>query len=271
MHTREVRAGLLLLVCIAAAGCGSQTAVHRATPLRVRPAVTRRRRPAVRYVRGAHHDAVPILEYHVIGVAPARALYEELYVPPDEFAQQLAYLAQHHWHPVTMDAVLRYWLHGVALPPKPVVLTFDDGYPGDWRYALPDLERYHWPGNLNLQVRNLVPKYVRELIAAGWEVDAHTFTHPDLRTVGAARLRYEVAGSRAWIRRVYRVPAHTFCYPLGDYDKAVVAAARRAGFTAAETQNFGWAQPSQGLLTLDRMRVYPHGGLVALAAELREG
>ena len=50
------------------------------------------------------------------------------------------------------------------------------------------LRAQHWPGNLNLQIGNLTPHHVRELIRAGWEIDAHTFTHPDLTTVGPTRL-----------------------------------------------------------------------------------
>ena len=37
---------------------------------------------------------------------------------------------------------------------------------------------------------------VRAMLRDGWEIDAHTLTHPDLTTVDAARLRHEVAGSR---------------------------------------------------------------------------
>ena len=80
------------------------------------------------------------------------------------------------------------------------------------------------PGVVNLKVGNTrvwsgrPPPVVRALIAAGWEIDAHTITHPDLTTVDAARLRHEVAGSRTWIRRKFRVPVDFFCYPFGGYD-----------------------------------------------------
>ncbi len=65
------------------------------------------------------------------------------------------------------------------------------------------LERLHWPGVLNLKVRNLLSRYtllswrVRALIAAGWEIDAHTITHPDLTHVSDAQLWNEVHGSKS--------------------------------------------------------------------------
>ena len=82
------------------------------------------------------------------------------------------------------------------------MLTFDDGYLSDVQDALPVLKARHWPGVLNLEVANLKPVWgirppgVRKLLAAGWELDAHTLTHPDLTKVDAARLREEVTGSR---------------------------------------------------------------------------
>jgi len=213
--------------------------------------------------------SIPILEYHVVGFRPAGAPNEGLYVTPGELRAQAAWLEAHGWHSVTLGQVARFWLDGKPLPPKPVVLSFDDGYPGDWQFALPTLNAHGLSGVLNLQIGNLVPKRVRRLIAAGWEVDSHTFTHPDLRSVNAAQLDREVVQSRLWLQRVFHVPVPAFCYPAGRYDARVVAAVRRAGYLLGETEQEGWASPSQGLLTLSRIRVTPTTGVSGLAAWLR--
>jgi peptidoglycan/xylan/chitin deacetylase (PgdA/CDA1 family) len=264
-----LRSAALLAVVLAAvvAGCGGHSVRHRAIPTRT--ITTRRHRRRIRYVHGPHKAAVPVLVYHVIGTAPLGSTLEGLYVPPSELRAQVGWLARTGWHAVTLDRVLAYWRHGVALPPKPVVLTFDDGYRGDWQYALPILRAHRFPGVLNLQIGNLVPLRVRELMRAGWEIASHTFTHPDLTTVGSAQLRREVRESRYWLRRVFHVPARVFCYPYGRYDAAVVAAVAHAGYQAAETENEGWASPGEGLLTLDRIRIGPTTGVAGLAAFLR--
>jgi len=242
---------LLVVLVMAAAWSGSGSGGNAATP--------------------ARDAAVPILLYHAIGAAPSGAPYPALYVTPSELRAQVAWLAGSGWHPVTMDALLRHWRDGSALPRKPVVLSFDDGYPGDWQVALPALHAKDWPGVLNLHIGNLVPAHVRTLIRAGWEIDAHTFTHPDLTTVDPARLRHEVAGSRTWIQRVFGMPVNVFCYPAGRYDARVVAAVRQAGYVAAVTENPGWASPAQGLFTLDRVRVNGGESLAAFAASLHSG
>ena len=218
----------------------------------------------------AQPHGVPILMFHVIGDGRGERL-PDLYVSPASFRAQVEWLAAHGYQAVTLDAVYRHWSAGAPLPQKPIVLSFDDGYPGDVDVAMPVLRAHGWSGVLNLQIDNLVPARVRLLIAAGWEVDSHTFTHPDLTQVGAAQLTREISTSRTWIRRVLHVPANFFCYPSGRYDAAAVAAVRRAGYLGATTTNEGFASPDDGLFTLRRLRVNGSDGVAGLARKLGTG
>jgi peptidoglycan/xylan/chitin deacetylase (PgdA/CDA1 family) len=222
---------------------------------------------------GNRLQPVPILMYHVLSAPPASVPYPELYVRPADFAGEVAWLAAHGYHAVTLQRVFDSWRGASTLPAKPIVLSFDDGYLSDVKTALPVLKARRWPGVLNLEVANLKPVWgirppgVRKLIAAGWEIDAHTLTHPDLTRVDAARLRDEVAGSRAAIRGRFHVPVNFFCYPAGRYDDAVVAAVQQAGFLGATTTNYGLAKPGE-LYTLARIRVDGSDGVKGLAAKL---
>ncbi len=79
------------------------------------------------------------------------------------------------------------------------MITFDDGYLSQYTHAKPILRALGWPGVLYLEGKNLGPggltrHQVRTMIAAGWEVGAHTLTHPDLTTVDDATL--EAGGRR---------------------------------------------------------------------------
>src|SRR5262249_31314578 len=149
------------------------------------------------------------LMYHVIAKPRPGTPYPELFVPPHQFRAQLTRLARAGYRGVTLAQVWAAWHGGPGLPRHPVVVSFDDGYADQYTVAAPFLRRLGWPGVLNLEVHNLhvagglTAREVRTLIAAGWEVDAHTLTHPDLTTVDAARLKREVAGSRAVLRREF--------------------------------------------------------------------
>jgi len=205
--------------------------------------------------------------YHALAVPPVGAPYPELYVRPADFSAQIQWLAAHRYQAVTLNRVLAYWRGRTTLPSRPIVLTFDDGYRSDYSVAMPVLRAHGWEGVLNLQVGNLVPRHVRELIRSGWEVDAHTFTHPDLTTIGAAQLRHEVGDTRRVIRRLYGVPVNTFCYPAGRYDAAVIAAVRAAGYEAATTTQPGLARPASPY-ELARVRIDGSDGVRGFVRKL---
>jgi peptidoglycan/xylan/chitin deacetylase (PgdA/CDA1 family) len=220
-----------------------------------------------------HNRPVPILMYHVIGSPPPGAPFPDLYVGREDFALQLAWLHAHGYHAVSLRRVYAYWKRGDALPPRPIVLTFDDGYPQDFTRVRPLLAQRHWPGVLNLAVRNLLDgkltvRQIRLMIRQGWEVDAHTINHIDLTTLGPTALHHEVAGSRAWIRRHFHVPVDFFCYPSGRYDARVLSAVRGAGFLGATIEGAGRASPRDGFFTLPRIRVSHSDGVSGLAAKL---
>jgi peptidoglycan/xylan/chitin deacetylase (PgdA/CDA1 family) len=222
---------------------------------------------------GTRLQPVPILMYHVLSPPLPNAPFPELYVSPRDFAGQVAWLASHGYHAVTLQQVFDSWRGARTLPAKPVVLSFDDGYLSDVRTALPVLKARDWPGVLNLEYRNLQPVWgirppgIRKLLAAGWELDAHTLTHPDLTTVDAARLKEEVAGSREAIRKRFHVPVNFFCYPAGRYNDAVIAAVQAAGYLGATSTRYGLARPGE-LYTLARVRVSGSDGVRGFAAKI---
>ena len=218
--------------------------------------------PAVASLPGAHrapHEPVPILMYHVIGTRGPSTANPGLWVAPADFAAHVRALKQARYHAVTLRAVWDAWHHRGKLPRNPVVLSFDDGYAGHVRDALPVLADAGWPGVLNLELHNLPDmggtKGVKRLIAAGWEIGAHTISHPDLTTLGPDELREQVAGSRARLRALFGVAVSFFCYPSGRYDATVIAAVKAAGYLGATTTEPGWATPAGDAFTLPRVRV----------------
>ncbi len=235
--------------------------------------------PTPPVVRHAVPQAVPILMYHVIARPLATAPYPGLYVPPAEFAAQMAALHAAGYHAVTLDEVWRSWGDGTALPRRPVVLTFDNGYRTQFTRALPILRRYGWVADENLQLSGLPPRQgglshreVRDLLAGGWELDTQGYSHADLVALDPADLRYQVLDARRAIRRLYGVRADWFCYPSGYYDAAVIAAVRRAGFLGSTTVVDGWAQRGEDPYRLPRLRVLggtTPGELLALIAGTR--
>lgn len=213
---------------------------------------------------------VPILEYHVLGSAPVDEPYPDLYVSRPDFHKQMNWLDEHGYEAVTLEQVEAAWYRSAVLPPKPVVISFDDGYRPQFTYALPELRRHGWAGVLNLKAEgsDLYPSNVEAMIAAGWELAAHTINHLDLTELDAVQLEEEVAGSRAILRREYGVPVKNFCYPAGRYDETVIAAVEAAGYVGATTEIHGDATRSHPY-ELDRFEILGSEGVAGMIANLR--
>lgn len=213
---------------------------------------------------------VPILEYHVLGAPPPSEPYPDLYVTRPDFHRQMDWLDRHGYEAVTLEQVERAWYRGATLPPKPVVISFDDGYRPQFTYALPELRRHGWAGVLNLKAEgsDLYPSNVEAMIAAGWEIAAHTIHHLDLTELDAAQLKEEVAGSRAILRREYGVPVKNFCYPSGRFDSTVIAAVKAAGYIGATTEIAGYADREHPY-ELARYEILGSGWLAGMVSDLR--
>lgn len=215
---------------------------------------------------------VPILMYHAIRTAPPGARHRALWLRPREFAAQVRALRRAGYAAVTLQRVWDAWHGRATLPRRPVVVSFDDGYASHVRIALPVLRRQRWPAVLNLTLSAIGElggdRAVRRLIDAGWQIDAHTRSHPDLTVVSDAQLRDEVATARQEIRDRFGVAASFFCYPAGRYDARVVAAVRAAGYRGATTVKPGFATP-RAPFALRRIQVSAGIGATGLLRRLR--
>jgi peptidoglycan/xylan/chitin deacetylase (PgdA/CDA1 family) len=215
---------------------------------------------------------VPILEYHVLGHPPEGAPYPELYVGRTDFEKQMDYLEEHGYEAVTLEQVEEAWYGKGTLPPKPIVLSFDDGYRPQFTFALPTLKKHGWAGVLNLKAEgsDLYESNVKAMIAAGWELAAHTIHHLDLTELGPEELEEEVAGSRKLLQKEYGVPVNNFCYPAGQFDETVVEAVEAAGYTGATTEISGFAE-KDAPFELARLEILRESHVAGLAEDLKNG
>ncbi|MGO4272787.1 polysaccharide deacetylase family protein, partial [Paenibacillus sp. TAF58] len=133
-------------------------------------------------VEQQHEIAIPVLNYHSIGVEPGNTYV----LHPDMFARQMDYLSAHHFTPLTLGDFELIIEKKQPSPERPVLLTFDDGYANNAEVALPILQRHGFPATLFLspgfigQPGYLSWPQVQELSAAGWEIAPHSMTHPHL-------------------------------------------------------------------------------------------
>jgi peptidoglycan/xylan/chitin deacetylase (PgdA/CDA1 family) len=217
-----------------------------------------------------HPGPVPILEYHAIQPPVAGAADPQAFVPQADFARQMQWLDEQGYEAVTLDQVETAWYEEGKLPPKPIVVSFDDGYLSQYVAGFLVLQRYRWPAVLNLAAEgaDLPDADVKKMIDAGWELASQATTGVDLTAVDPAQLRREVAGSRQILRSRFGVPVDNFAYPDGGYDNTVIAAVRDAGYVGAQSELPGLASAAQPYI-LKRIEVELDDGLPGLVSKLR--
>lgn len=209
-------------------------------------------------VQGPDHILVPILMYHHIGISPVNSIF---YVPPDKFEEEIKLLHDWNYTPITTSMLVQAITKGVSLPPRPVIISFDDANEDNYTNAFPIMKKYGFTGVLYLVVQYLnQPNYltvaqVKEMTAAGWEIGSHTETHPDL-LADATALRYEIVQSRKDLQNLIGVPVLTFAYPFGDAGSAAVDYVHFAGYIAAMGANgFAADQGKGNLFMLQREEI----------------
>jgi len=199
---------------------------------------------------------VPILMYHSVSDAPA-ASGRALSVRPAMFAAQLRYLRQQGFGGLTFGELCQRRRDGRALPARPIVLTFDDGYADLIEEALPIMIEQGFPATVFVTTgwvrdaaryaagtppgRMLSWGQVAELSSAGVEVAAHSHSHPQLDQICELRLRVELADSRRLLEDRLGHSVCSLAYPYGYSSKRVRAVARETGYLQAAVVGNGIA------------------------------
>jgi peptidoglycan/xylan/chitin deacetylase (PgdA/CDA1 family) len=183
---------------------------------------------------------VPILLYHHVGRPGAPASVYN--VTRAEFEEQMAFLAAHNFHTVSLDAILAALRGGPSLPLHPIVLTFDDGYRDAYTTAFPVLKQYGFQGTffvpthyVDMSSAFLTWAEVTEMHDAGMLFGSHTLNHARLTRLSPAATWFQLVQSRQELEAHLGTPVTMFAYPYTTTDAAVIAQVERAGYLAAVT------------------------------------
>jgi peptidoglycan/xylan/chitin deacetylase (PgdA/CDA1 family) len=215
-------------------------------------------RPSVRALERIRRQRSVVLGYHGVAESPLREDLSLLQVSPSRFRRHMELLLAAGFSFVTLAELARR-AGGGAPEPGLAAVTFDDGMRNNHTTALPILSEYGIPATVYVTIgfiggespwigsggdREMMDEHeLRELAAAGWELGAHTMTHPDLSGLDYDACLKEIEDSRVELERIGGVRVETFAYPFGRYGPAALAAARDAAVIAAVTTGSGSWEP----------------------------
>ena len=238
----------LLAVLVAAFGFHANS-VGKATAAAVRPPVG---------------TSMPILMYH--SMLPPTTMQGTYIVSPDLFEQDLQYLKKEGYTTIVMQDLINYVNGTGTLPQKPIILTFDDGYFNNYKYAYPLLKKYNMKMVLSpigicteqfskansdhITYSHVTWKELNEMLSSGLvEVQNHTYNlhKSNGGRLGASKRRSEsVADYQKMLLTdlghvqdlMYQntgVRMNTFVYPFGAISEASSDVIKQLGFQATLT------------------------------------
>lgn len=214
---------------------------------------------------------VPVLMYHEIR-EPAKATWPRLAVSPEAFRAQLAYLSDAGYTTLTAGALASLLAEGSQIPPRSIVLTFDDGFEDFHRHALPLIAERHFTATVFVTTgwiqdagsetgtkrpgRMLSWAQAAEAISAGMEIGAHSCQHPQLDQLPAAQVRNELHASKAELEDRLATSVPGMAYPYGYSNARVRETAQALGYDYGYAVRNSMTKAGADLFRLSRLTVH---------------
>lgn len=210
-------------------------------------------------------------------------------VTPAQFKRQLRMIKMLGYQSMTLSEAYQV-LAGRERYVPGVVITFDDGYLDNYKFALPLLTEYDmkatlfaiagWVGQDNewdwekrkRKFRHMDWNELREWQRQGMEIGSHSMNHARLSKVEAEHtLCEEIWKSKQLLEDKLQTPVEAFSYPWGDIDARAKQIVQMAGYQAAVSTKPGCARAGLDMYELPRYGVEAHSAFIRFGYRLVAG
>ena len=201
---------------------------------------------------------VLVLNYHMVN-----PMVISLAIDPTDFEWQMKYLVDHGYHTISTDELYDFMEGKGALPDRPVLITFDDGYVDNYTNAYPILKKYNLKatifivtGFVSSRKGYLTWDQLREMEQHGIMAQSHTVTHAPLPELPDERIREELVESKRTAEAELGHPIDFIAYPTGAHDLHIVSIATAAGYRGGFTVKYGNVDRSSNVYAMERVPVF---------------
>jgi GT2 family glycosyltransferase/peptidoglycan/xylan/chitin deacetylase (PgdA/CDA1 family) len=214
-----------------------------------------------------------VLAYHALSDLSGDRVLAQYGITPQRFAAQLDMLARRGHRFVSLGDLLQAFEGRAALPPKAVLVTFDDAYadllPGASaalaERGVPAVvfavsgqiggsnEWDHWLGAGSLPLLDVEGLWA--LIAAGIEIGSHGVSHRPLTSLEKGEVREELHASADQVEATGLPRPRAFAYPHGEWTPEAARVAAEVGYRVAFTIDPGLAGRGANPWALPRIEV----------------
>jgi peptidoglycan/xylan/chitin deacetylase (PgdA/CDA1 family) len=229
-------------------------------------------------MKKAYAKHIPILMYHKV-LPEIEKSQHRTSVTIAQFESHCRLIKRFGYTPITFedyDAFRNGKKSLSQFPKKPIILTFDDGYVDNETYALPILQQYGFKavlyvlGDFNIDhnqwdTREGEPRQallssaaIKALSDSGvFEIGAHGLRHDSLPTLSAIKAYNDITQSKKNIETLLGKTLLSFAYPYGDYNEAIKAQVKEAGFLYAVATDHGGLHIEDDHFEIFRVNILP--------------
>ena len=233
----------------------------------------------IKWVKQDQPIKLPILMYHAIhDMAPSEAANAGLIVSPVTFESHLKALKEAGYYTLSPDEAYKVLTENILPENKKIIwLTFDDSLKDFYTQAYPILQKYQMKATNNVitgfvqagREDILTMEEIKEMKQNGMSFEDHTVNHPDLSVSSPDAQNSELQDSKQFLDSNLSQTTTTVAYPSGRYSETTMQIAEKLGYKMGLTTNNGLASLSDGLLSLNRVRVNPTTTAQSLLDEIR--
>lgn len=231
---------------------------------------------------------VPILMYHHVAATPLKG-FQKYTVTTQAFAAQMSWLRLMHYTPITLDSLMAARQGAGALPPRPVLITFDDGFQECIEQAAPIMQHYRMSAifylvaglvghtsewlkrerGVELELANW--QTAQQLLANGFQCGGHSLTHPHLTELTDTACRRELLEARRLLEQNLGREITHLAYPFGAWNARVCALAIESGYRSACSVEIGLSTERDSLFGLRRIPISGFDSLADFVCRLSTG
>ena len=208
--------------------------------------------------------SVPILLYHRFGPT----VVDGMTIKTSVFEEHLKYLQANGYHVIPLRALVNYYLKkGPAPAPKSVVIVEDDAHKSVYSDMLPLAKKYHvpvtvfvYPSAISNAKYAMTWDQLRTLQKNGFDIQSHTFWHPNFRhdkkkmtpAEFEKSVTLQLKKSKDKLEKELGTPVDLLAWPFGIYDDYLLKRAAEIGYKGTFTIEAHHATPRDSVMKLPR-------------------
>ncbi|GFZ32693.1 deacetylase [Clostridium zeae] len=205
-------------------------------------------------------NGLPILCYHDISSSKG----SDLVLDPAKFKEQMKYLKDNGYFPITLDELYSYLKEDKGIPEKSIVITFDDGYLGTYTYAFPILKEFGFKATIFMisdYVNNpsyLSVEQIKELSNYGIDIQNHFGEVSNISKLNINKQIDTLKKSKQTLEGFLSKSISYVAFPASNLTEDSKKAAEQAGYKMSfnlQSTTLALADKKDNIYNLDRLYI----------------